>query len=256
MPNGQSWGIDLLYIHRGARTIPVAKVPSAQTPVGTSLLTAGIYLLDHSFRSFEQRGLVMEIALKVIVGVGALVLLLSLFLIKAFSWLVKKGVITFSAAPTPSRIQLEQDPDVRWQDEFERDKARSKLALYDLKDLGYFTIYEMKGVILNAFVHGEKGLLVVLYEHPAVGQWVDFAVQFHDGGSFTVTSAKAGHELERRPNHDKIYCPGASVEALSLTLQRYSASFSKTLTRKTWTGGTQEAVNLPTRSAELRRVPG
>ena len=155
----------------------------------------------------------MELGLKVIAVVGAFVVLLSLAFIKIFSWLVKKQVITFTAAP-PTSIHLELDPDVRWQDEFERDKTRKQIAQYGLQDLGYFTIYEWKGVILNAFVEPEKGLLVLLHEDPAVGQWVDFVVQFQDGGSFTITSAKKGSESGCRPNHDKFHCPGASLESL------------------------------------------
>lgn len=156
----------------------------------------------------------MEIALKIIAGVGAFVVLLSLLLVKVFSLLVNKGIIRFSAAPQPTSIHLEQDPDVRWQDEFDRDKARTKLSAYGLTDLGYFTIYEMKGVILNAFISPDKGLVVLLYEHPGAEQWVDFAVQFQDGGSFTISSAKGKPEPGNRPNHDKIHCPGASIEAL------------------------------------------
>ncbi len=156
----------------------------------------------------------MEIALQVIAGVVAAVVLLSLFLIKTFSWLVKKGVITFSAPPTPSCIHLEQEPHVRWQDEFERDKAQRKLTTYGLKDLGYFTIYELKGVILNVFIDQEKGFLGILHEDPAVGQWAEFVVQFQDGGSFTVSSAKANPKIDQRPEHVKIHDPSAHIEAL------------------------------------------
>ena len=81
-------------------------------------------------------------------------------------------------------------------------------------DAGQYTIEEIPGVNLWAFVNPSEAAYGVVYEHPMAGVAVDFVTQYEDGTGITYTTAPQGDELDRRPGHDKVYLKEASTEEL------------------------------------------
>jgi len=79
---------------------------------------------------------------------------------------------------------------------------------------GNYNIWEVPSLIISGFVRPSEQTTGVIYDHPTSGIWVDFYVQYTDGGSLTVSNAATGHELDHMPQQEKIYCRGSSVDEL------------------------------------------
>jgi hypothetical protein len=79
---------------------------------------------------------------------------------------------------------------------------------------GNYSIWEVPSLIISGFVRPSEQTTGVIYDHPTSGIWVDFYVQYTDGGSLTVSNAATGHELDHMPQQEKIYCRGSSVDEL------------------------------------------
>jgi hypothetical protein len=150
----------------------------------------------------------------------------------------------------PQTITLKPTPIAPWKDKDGAEQIRNKILGFGFSEIGSFTIVEMP-VTLTGFSDPTHKFLAVQYEHPMVGQWVDFVVKFKDGGSATYTNGKTGHEMEQRPNHDKNYYPGAPLEVPYMKLkeevtQLFQKAYEDDMTWRREKGGPSEA--------EIRRV--
>jgi hypothetical protein len=79
---------------------------------------------------------------------------------------------------------------------------------------GNYKCWEIPSLIISCFIRPSDQITGVIYDHPAIGIWIDLCVQYSDGGSFTVTNAPSGHEPDHMPNRTKIYCRGCSLDEL------------------------------------------
>lgn len=156
----------------------------------------------------------MDLFLKI---VGGLALLFGLFVVLVLFWLWRKlramarGEIT---APPPSTIELVVDSEPDW-----TKQGNAPADLSTLESHGYvrgpaYTVEGIDGVSLVGLVHPETGVLAAYYEHPQVGNWVDFCAEITGGPEVTITNAKAGHQLDHRPGTEKNYHAGKSVAEL------------------------------------------
>jgi hypothetical protein len=104
------------------------------------------------------------------------------------------------------------EPD--WSDKKKITDLRYSLQQKGFESAGDYECREIPSLILAGFVHPSEQTAGLIYDHPIHGIWVDVFVQYKDGGSLTVTNARAGHELDPMPHHQKIYCKGSSVDEL------------------------------------------
>jgi hypothetical protein len=98
--------------------------------------------------------------------------------------------------------------------------AVSSLERRGFEHAGSFDVREMKGVKLHLLVKPAESAVAVVYEHPKAGVWADLSSRYADGTSFTITSARAGHGLEKQPGHVSIAAPGQPAAMLALRLVR------------------------------------
>ncbi len=85
---------------------------------------------------------------------------------------------------------------------------------------GAYDIAEMEGVLVVGLAHEPARMMAVVYRHPQAGVWSDVVVYYATAGSLTVSNSPAGHELDHRPGHDKIYDKTMDERAL---LERMAA---------------------------------
>lgn len=117
-------------------------------------------------------------------------------------------------SPPPAFIHLMRRDQVRWKDQQGVEAVQAEIVTQGFTRLGEYQILEMPDVHLAAFFSARQTALAVLYEHPAVGIWVDVCVEYQNGESLTVTNAPMGGELDHMPGHDKVYVREASVSEL------------------------------------------
>lgn len=111
-------------------------------------------------------------------------------------------------------IHLSPVDEPRWRD---RNRVAELISSFEQKGFesaGHFECREIPSLIISGFVHPAEQMAGTLYDHPSLGIWADIFVRYTDGGSLTVSSAPAGHEVDHMPQQEKIYCKGASVDEL------------------------------------------
>jgi hypothetical protein len=86
--------------------------------------------------------------------------------------------------------------------------------------IGVYRAEPMRGVVLSAFVHSDRSVCAVVYDHP-MGCFVDVIVKNEAGRGFTATTAPIGERLDQREGQEKVFDPGMAVPAmLEMVLQR------------------------------------
>ncbi len=101
-------------------------------------------------------------------------------------------------------------------------KAEALTSVSSLERRGYeragsYDVREMKGIKLHLLVKPAESAVAVVYEHPKAGVWADLSTRYTDGTSFTITSARAGHGLDKQPGHVSV--PAANQPAAMLALR-------------------------------------
>lgn len=143
-----------------------------------------------------------------------------------------------NTCPSPATISLALDPDPRWSRTNE-----VKAALLMLESCGYtqgpaYAVEGMPGVNLIALSH-PAGAFACYYQHDAAGHWTDLCVNFTDDLELTISNAPEGHQIDTRPDTEKISHRGKTpAELHSVLLERLR-------------GGTIRAVGLATFKEEF-----
>lgn len=121
---------------------------------------------------------------------------------------------SMTAAAQPATVHLDRAGSIDWQFDDGIREAAEPMQRLGFHDAGQYTIDEIPGVNLWAFVNPTEAVYAVVYEHPMAGVAVDFVTQYEDGTGITYTTASHGAELDHRPGHDKVYLVEASTEDL------------------------------------------
>lgn len=163
----------------------------------------------------------------ILTGIGILAAIVILGLLAAIVLFVARFAREFGKLSSlanqpgpPARIHLEHTSGTTWHNQTALEATLAKVRELGFADLGTFTVSEMPGVLLRGLLKSEESVVCIIYEHPQVGQWVDFAIDYEDGSAITVSNAPSGHELEQPPNKLKIYDKSASVNDLYEILRK------------------------------------
>jgi len=175
----------------------------------------------------------MDLFLKIIGGlalvVGGILVLFLLFLWWGFRSLAR------NSPPPPSTIDLLPEAEPKW---LEAEAVRTDLAAYEA--LGFargpaYTVEGIAGVSLIGLVQPDTGVMAVIYQHPAVGNWSELCVHFADGFELTVTNAPMGQQMDTPPNTEKLYHKGMAVAGLhALTQERLAGRETRKITLGTF----------------------
>jgi hypothetical protein len=77
----------------------------------------------------------------------------------------------------------------------------SEFKALGFEEIGAFTLPEMEGLQLLAFVHSAQRLYGIIYDYKKVPPSFDIVCDFEDNSGLSATSSKAGRTLDKRPGH-------------------------------------------------------
>jgi ankyrin repeat protein len=121
-----------------------------------------------------------------------------------------------AALDMPLEVELRPVTSIRWKG------ATAKAALQAFDKAGFARggafVVDGMGLRLQSLVAKSDRLYAVVYESKAAGVWVDVLAPYEDG-SLTVSNAPAGGEVSQRPEHPKVFLPGASPTELLERIQ-------------------------------------
>lgn len=98
----------------------------------------------------------------------------------------------------PFEIELKPAPK-GWADEETTGRYRKELAALGFTEGNAYYIEEFQEVLLMSFFAPDHSVMAVLYFHPEVGAWVDFAAEMDDGTEIMVSNTPIGREIDTRP---------------------------------------------------------
>src|SRR5882724_2091050 len=159
-----------------------------------------------------------------ILKIGAIVVILVLLLVFGgvvfvLRWLRK---VMKSAADTPScppcRVYPEPEPAPQWRTPGKVLQYASEFKALGFEEIGAFTIPEMEGLQMLAFVHPAERLYGIIYDHKMIPPTFDIVCDFEDHTGVSAGSSKAGRSLDKRPGNPILWVGdervGAVLEAL------------------------------------------
>jgi len=164
----------------------------------------------------EEMGTFFQI-LGIIFIVIVAVVALAIFLIRRKLKAIAKALDGYAAQP--SEIHLEEEMRPTWVAE-----PGVQTMVKELTQLGFtrgraYSIEEMPQVMLCSFFRTNPAIACVLYQHDAVGNWVDLVVKYDDGTDITATNAPTGEDLDTRPNSTKVFLKEAGLGELYRELE-------------------------------------
>lgn len=143
------------------------------------------------------------------------VLVLGLKLRRVFRTLSQTASqVAAALQPQPAVIHLEGPRRVAWGQKARVHALADPLPSLGYHDAGQFTVREVPGLHLWAFVNPSESSYAVVYEHPAGLVWMDFVTRYQDGSRLTVTNNDQGEPLEKPPGDHKVYHPEADTAEL------------------------------------------
>ncbi len=156
-------------------------------------------------------------SLPVLLALVAVALLLVPVMRFVVALVAGRAIGRLALAKQPDRITLVEAAPLTWKDPAGADRLTEPLLVLGYEKAGMYTVAEMPGVVLRLLVHLRERVMGVVYEHPAVGQWVELITLYTGGSSCSVTSS-ADHGLAPRPGHPVTHLPGALPEVLHARL--------------------------------------
>jgi hypothetical protein len=124
------------------------------------------------------------------------------------------GQLSAAFQPQPAMIHLVGPGGVSWSKPDRVHALADPLPRLGYHDAGQFSVEEIGGLNLWAFVNPSESAYAVVYEHPAGLVWMDFVTRYEDGTSLTTSNAEQAAELDHQPGHDKDYAPGLDAAGL------------------------------------------
>lgn len=128
-------------------------------------------------------------------------------------YLIFKFLLKFYRKPI-LEIDLSPIDPPKWSDSRKIKDLADAFLRNGFEEAGNYSCWQIPSLIVAGFVRPSEQMAGVLYDHPAAGIWADCYVQYADGGSLTVSNARAGQEMDHMPQQTKIYATGSSVDEL------------------------------------------
>jgi hypothetical protein len=128
-------------------------------------------------------------------------------------YLIFKFLLKFYRKPI-LEIDLSPIDRPKWSDSRKIKDLADAFLRNGFEEAGNYSCWQIPSLIVAGFVRPSEQMAGVLYDHPAAGIWADCYVQYADGGSLTVSNARAGQEMDHMPQQTKIYATGSSVDEL------------------------------------------
>lgn len=114
----------------------------------------------------------------------------------------------------PARIHLEQLAAPAWSDPGAVQALDEPLPGLGFLEAGIFSVREIDGLQIHAWVHPGSSIVAVVYEHPLVGHWLDLVTRYQDGTRLTYANTAQGTGVDHQPGHDVVRLPELDTRRL------------------------------------------
>lgn len=163
----------------------------------------------------------MDLLLKILGGLclGAMALLAVLYVVlvvlrgrlrKAMSEVVDQ----FKYSVVHPRLHLVREKVAAWKHAGAVEGYARPLREAGFQEAGVFRTREMDYLRVMGLAHSGECIQAAIYEHDAVGVFMDLVTSYQDGTSITYSTAAQGGELRPRPGHPCVREPGAGAADL------------------------------------------
>lgn len=115
---------------------------------------------------------------------------------------------------TPPRIHLDRLAAPAWANPDAVEALDEPLPGLGFSEAGMYSVREIDGLLLHAWVNPALGVLAVVYEHPLVSHWVDLVTRHQDGTRITYANTAQGTGVDHQPGHEVVRLPGLDTKAL------------------------------------------
>ncbi len=114
----------------------------------------------------------------------------------------------------PCRVNPEPEPTPQWRTPEKVQQYASEYKALGFQEIGAFTIPEMEGLQMLAFVHLAERLYGLIYDHKKIEPTFDIFCTFEDQTGLTAGSSKIGRSLDKRPGHPILWVGDERVAAV------------------------------------------
>lgn len=155
-----------------------------------------------------------------IIGVVALIVVAIVVVGVIWFW---RAVVKEAATPPfpPCRVNLEPEEHPTWRNEGQIMKYAAEFRAAGFEQVGVFTIPEMGGLHLLAFVHAAERFYACIYDHQQVPPWFDIFAEFADQTELTGSNTQLGDTMDRRPGDIKVAMKDSSVKEVFNALREH-----------------------------------
>jgi hypothetical protein len=143
----------------------------------------------------------------ILVGVGAALV------VRWFRKIIKSAVNDGASCP-PCRVNPEPEPSPQWRTPDKILQYANEFKALGFEEIGAFTIPEMAGLQILAFVHTGERLYGIIYDHKTIAPTFDIICKFEDQTALSATNSKAGRSLDKRPGHPILWLGDDRVAAV------------------------------------------
>ncbi len=135
---------------------------------------------------------------------------------------VKEGLSQLQLHP-PCRVNPAPEATPKWHNPEQVKKFSDEFTANGFTPLGAFTIPEIIGMQLAAFVKEAESLYGVVYDHMKLPPSINIVCRFEDGSDLTVTNTTFGGSMDRPPGSAIIRLDGGGVAECLAALQAHPA---------------------------------
>lgn len=166
----------------------------------------------------------MLTALKIILAIVLVVMLLAVlvvwWLIRKFKGFVKAAAEMQPPHP-PCRINPQPEPNPQWRNPEKIKEYAGQFEANGFTPLGAFTLPEVGGLQLAAFVNEAERFYGVVYDHAKLPPNLDIVCDLEDGSEITGSNTKFGDTVDRRPETIAIRLDGGGVKEVLEALRAH-----------------------------------
>ncbi len=99
---------------------------------------------------------------------------------------------------------IEASPDCEWYHAQEADLLCAEYLSLGAEPIGRYSIEDIDGICLQAFIHGDASAYITVNDHPQYGCWSDIVMLPEAGGSLTFTTVRSASNNTSRPLRHRI----------------------------------------------------
>jgi hypothetical protein len=160
--------------------------------------------------------------LKIAVVLALLVMLLLVIGVAMVVRWVRKLVKSATDAPNcpPCRVNPEPEPSPQWRTPGKVQQFANEFQALGFEEIGAFTIREMQGLQMLAFVHPGERLYGIIYDHKKIPPSFDMACKFDEQTGLTASSSKMGRTLDKRPGNPILWVGDERVAVVLEALKK------------------------------------